>query len=448
MIRRALVLSLVLGACAPAAAGAQAPVDPNRVAPEATIDPLPRPVAAEPPGGEPSRGDDVIVDTEGRRLVRAGKGDDVVNVRDFAPGDTVRCGPGDDRVIADAGDTVAGDCEQVDRGTGRIRRDAATMTAEQKQDFVDAVLELKRTPSPWDARLTWYDQFVFWHEEAFEGNPSAHGGAGFLPWHRLYLLLFEDALRTVSAKDVTLPYWDWTSPASTSATFSDALMGGDGDPARDYAVTTGPFRKGAWRLYVRDAGGVSPFVPKVDQPEEGPHLERAMSTHVTETPTEAGIAAILNVPRYDAPSFDWNAPFGRSFRSAIEAGRRGAPAHNQIHVFVGGSFEIDGEEQTGTMGLGTSPNDPVFWLHHNNIDRLWAIWSARNGARYEPERGGPDGLNRGDVLTPFDGIGTRRTPGDLLDPAALGYGFDGAPARASAALRVPKSAMLCTLLRT
>lgn len=26
----------------------------------------------------------------------------------------------------------------------------------------------------------------------------------------------------------------------------------------------------------------------------------------------------------------------------------------------------------------TSPNKPVFFLHHENIDRLWAQWQAAN----------------------------------------------------------------------
>jgi hypothetical protein len=48
--------------------------------------------------------------------------------------------------------------------------------------------------------------------------------------------------------------------------------------------------------------------------------------------------------------------------------------HNQVHVFVGGS-----------MVWGTSPNDPVFFLHHCNIDRLWALWQFRHPGRNYPE---------------------------------------------------------------
>ena len=40
-----------------------------------------------------------------------------------------------------------------------------------------------------------------------------HGSPLFLPWHRAYILAFEDALRSFEP-GVTLPYWDWTSQQS------------------------------------------------------------------------------------------------------------------------------------------------------------------------------------------------------------------------------------------
>lgn len=34
----------------------------------------------------------------------------------------------------------------------------------------------------------------------------------------------------------------------------------------------------------------------------------------------------------------------------------------------------------------TSPNDPVFWLHHAFLDKIWADWMARHGRVYLPEK--------------------------------------------------------------
>ena len=52
----------------------------------------------------------------------------------------------------------------------------------------------------------------------------------------------------------------------------------------------------------------------------------------------------------------------------------GSP-HNDGHVVVGAG--------NGHMGNGMSPLDPIFWLHHCNIDRLWAQWQdAGNTTRH------------------------------------------------------------------
>ena len=46
-----------------------------------------------------------------------------------------------------------------------------------------------------------------------------------------------------------------------------------------------------------------------------------------------------------------------------------------MHVWVGGIIiENDGIVDCGAMAYGGSHNDPVFWLHHCNIDRLLADW--------------------------------------------------------------------------
>ncbi len=39
------------------------------------------------------------------------------------------------------------------------------------------------------------------------------------------------------------------------------------------------------------------------------------------------------------------------------------------------------------MGPASSPNDPVFFLHHSNIDRMWAIWPRKypSAAPHQPD---------------------------------------------------------------
>ncbi len=74
------------------------------------------------------------------------------------------------------------------------------------------------------------------------------------------------------------------------------------------------------------------------------------------------------------------------------------------------------------MTSSASPNDPVFFLHHCNIDRLWARWQATHpDAGYVPRRGGPPGHNLHDDMPETDGAGI--TPASMLDQTALGYDY-------------------------
>ena len=73
----------------------------------------------------------------------------------------------------------------------------------------------------------------------------------------------------------------------------------------------------------------------------------------------------------------------------------------------------------------TSPNDPVFFMHHCMVDKLWYEWQLRfPNQGYLPVNGGPFGQNLNDPMdsTPSTPIGPR--PIDVLDSAALGIVYD------------------------
>ena len=71
--------------------------------------------------------------------------------------------------------------------------------------------------------------------------------------------------------------------------------------------------------------------------------------------------------------------------------------HNIVHRFIGGD-----------MGTAASPNDPVFFLHHCNIDRIWANWQDQDaGAGYVPDDTASAALDMhrlGDQMHNFFGI--------------------------------------------
>ncbi len=129
-------------------------------------------------------------------------------------------------------------------------------------------------------------------------------------------------------------------------------------------------------------------------------------------PTSQDVQHALGIAEYDAPPWDEDGRL-ESFRNVLEGWWRGPRLHNQVHVWVGGS-----------MGPGTSPNDPIFFLHHCNVDRLWAEWQRMHpSADYQPQSGGPPGHNVEDLMFPWDGVKTPDTvrPRDMLDLGGVVY---------------------------
>ena len=145
-----------------------------------------------------------------------------------------------------------------------------------------------------------------------------------------------------------------------------------------------------------------------------PDLKRAFGVGAALLPSTGDLAACLEEAPYDADPWDQTAD--PSFRNRLEGwidAPEGAEVgmHNLVHVWVG-----------GTMSYMSSPNDPVFFLHHANVDRLWARWQAKHGDQdYEPTAGGPEGENRDDALEPW---GAPTTVASVLDHHTLGYRYD------------------------
>lgn len=316
-----------------------------------------------------------------------------------------------------------------------IRKNVKDLTAQERKDFVDAILKMKQTPSPYNAAFNYYDQFVSWHREAFDCNiDAAHMGPGFLPWHRQYLHLFEKGLRDVSGKEINLPYWDWTDPASTNAVFHDSLMGGDGDPSLGYALSSGPFKQGSWSFTVID--------PPVIAPSQFNFITRRFGSFpgANILPTADQVEYALNRPKYDVAPWEPGSDTALSFRNYLEGwrhchdttctdgwmdlicdGDHRSQMHNLVHLYIGGLIN---DSTTGTMTLNTSPNDPVFFLHHANVDRMWYLWEERHGLVYEPVTGGPQGMNLRDNMWPWHTLGMNVKPEDMLDVEKVGYTYE------------------------
>lgn len=109
----------------------------------------------------------------------------------------------------------------------------------ERATYIEAVLTMKDTIAPNGYSL--YDNFVTIHETQ-ANKDYAHGTSGFLPWHRKYLLEYEESLRSLDKRFAcaTVPYWDWAEDTDICAaqggcaTYADnenivSDLGGAGD---------------------------------------------------------------------------------------------------------------------------------------------------------------------------------------------------------------------------
>jgi|SRR5450631_3635792 tyrosinase len=356
----------------------------------------------------------------------------------------------------------------------RVRKNQADLSDDEKSRYVAAILKMKSTGV--------YDRFVVIHQASMAqpDGPNldmimwAHQRPGFLPWHRQLILDFENELQAAdsalhggAASTLTLPYWDWVHYRTRKhfkwwwgQIWGDDFMGHDGDSGKNYAVTDGPFRApapnsdGTWTMFYTPNQPGSP--PLIMDPNSGvAFLQRELHNHIPsgELPTQKEWDAAKAITVYD--SKPWDASVGRdttqagfigvqSFRNVFEGfvpfrpGPNTEPElHNKVHEWVGGS-----------MRPISSPNDPIFFLHHCNVDRLWAYWQLRNpNVPYLPDGStpaltGPEGHNLNEAMHPWDGISrdfvlpsgstlNLSLPTikirDVLNHNSLGYRYDSDP---------------------
>ncbi|UGY94571.1 tyrosinase MelC2 [Streptomyces gobiensis] len=262
-----------------------------------------------------------------------------------------------------------------------VRKNQAHLTANEKREFVNALLELKRS-GRYDAFVSTHNGFIM--NDTDHGDRVAHRSPSFLPWHRKFLLEFERELQRVNSS-VTIPYWDWTADRSPdSSLWADDFLGPTGR-STDGQVMTGPFayQTGNWPISI----GM----------DRRPYLRRSLGSRGVQLPTRAEVNSVLAMATYDMPP--WNSG-SDGFRNHLE-GWRGVDLHNRVHVWVGGH-----------MATGASPNDPVFWLHHCFIDKLWDEWQrAHPDSGYLPATGTANVVGLHDPMRPWNDT----TPADMLD---------------------------------
>jgi tyrosinase len=336
----------------------------------------------------------------------------------------------------------------------KCRKSVAELTAAERAGYVQAVLDLKdptKSPSRIPAaqiavtngggQPNRYDDFVYLHNVVGLG---AHRGSAFGPWHREYLRQFEHDLQQISGNaELTIPYWDWTtdrSPGDPGFPFITDFMGGFGN-AMTGVVSTGPFADPAtWRINIR----------RSTDPEVRLKRSRGLPA-AADLPTRDDVLLALGVTpfpdgrwpaAYDAAPFNGNPPqtnpeFANqmlaSFRKYLEV-----LLHDGIHNWIGEVWQVSPTVRDGGhMSFpAVSVNDPVFFLHHANVDRLWAIWQRKTPTpAYAPVTGADTGHNALDTMIQFGDqsaftLPLLAHPGDHQDHQVVGPWYDTDPPHA------------------
>ncbi|HEU0036628.1 MAG TPA: tyrosinase family protein [Kofleriaceae bacterium] len=219
------------------------------------------------------------------------------------------------------------------------RKDQAAMTACERDRYVCAYRMIEA-----DGTL---GQLVDIHAE----HHMQHTNARLLPWHRVFLHLFEEALHNYHP-DVCVPYWDWTQDSEHHV--PDWLAG---------------------------------FLPTVHTPTRTIQVVRSPGSEAQLASIVSGTAGALSMTTYD------------QFSAPING------IHGGVHIWCGGTMS----------DASVSPADPVFWLHHANLDRLWWRWynDAAHGNHQNPNLVGADAL-----MDPWS-----YTETDTRSITALGYAY-------------------------
>ncbi|KOS23046.1 Tyrosinase [Escovopsis weberi] len=266
-----------------------------------------------------------------------------------------------------------------------------------------------------------------------------HGEAIFATWHRPYVMLFEqvlvnNALRIAStypsryrasymdaAQNLRAPFWDWgadsTVPQSTVPT-SLPINVVSGNTIRqvqfDNPLQTYNFPKAALN------GKYGDFEPG--------------ASRTVRCPSPKSYPSSANANLADRPYKQWvydtmtQATTFINFASTSGDGINLESIHNAIHW--------DGACAQQFLAPETSAFDPLFWLHHSNVDRLWAYWEALqpdqtvftntySGQSRWGVKGGTTISNQSPLLPFYGADGQLYTSTSVTSLSTFGYTYEG-----------------------
>ena len=265
--------------------------------------------------------------------------------------------------------------------------------------------------SPLPTKAT-YDKF--W-------NQCQHGSWYFPPWHRGYLMALEAQIREEitplgGPSTWSLPYWNYFGPDPQydipPAFTLPKLPDGSPNPLL-LTARYGPVDSGdQTNIWIATDAGIRNHPPIPPDLFAGPVTLDSMSDTIYPGDTL--------VPEFGGPRTGLHHSNGKH-------GDLETNPHDLVHVYTGGTSP-DGSFP-GLMSVPALAGlDPIFYLHHANIDRLWAVWNVTLGNPNPTEPKWLDGPAVGgkqEFVMPWPGTGEwTYTPRDMTDLALLDYTYD------------------------
>ncbi|KAL4999945.1 hypothetical protein BDV10DRAFT_163623 [Aspergillus recurvatus] len=263
-----------------------------------------------------------------------------------------------------------------------IRREWGALSNSERKEYIDAVQCLIDSPSKIDPSFapgarTRFDDFVAVHiNQTF----YIHTTGNFLTWHRYFTWAYEQALRNECGYKGYQPYWSWPKYADdplNSPIFdgSDYSMSGDGS----YIPHDGPEAAPGIVLEPGHGGGCVTSGPfKNFTVNLGPLAPTLLVDGIT---VQNGTGLNYN-PRclrrdINVDAASWTTIdkvldlFNRTTIADFQSRLQGDFPNGYLGVHSGGHYTISGDPAGDFFA---SPGDPVFYLHHAAIDRVFWTW--------------------------------------------------------------------------
>ena len=254
--------------------------------------------------------------------------------------------------------------ERLERNDILHRKNVALLSDEELAAFRRAVDEVKEISKAVRSDRRGFFENAGQHGVPYWRCPHHTPDRLFLPWHRAALYRFEQALQD-RVPGVTLPWWDWSTTREIPEPFAVAEV--DGEPNTLFKSET--------------------LATAADRRDGRPVVEETfrLGTSFNRLPTDDEVNEVLGLTTF------------LDFSDGLEE------LHDTVHGLV-----------DGTMGdIAYAAFDPLFWVHHCMIDRIWWLWQRENRINAVPTAGWEQ-----IVLEPFN-----MTIRDTLIANALGYEY-------------------------